>query len=368
MLRNKYLKIFFSITVAISLYACSNTSDYVEENSVLITDMLGREVYVPAKVERIIGLRAGALRLLTYMGAADMIAGIEEIEKRDLKPYIKAYPELLNREIIGPAMGGDAELILKAKPDLIFITYTTTEDADALQRKTGIPVVALECKDLGIGTDNRTLFDAFRLIGKIINNDKRADSLISYINTSIDELNNRTASIYKTKRPSVYVGGLSYSNSYGISATHPEFAPFSFINAKNVASEIDKRLRSHVKGTFVDVEQIILWNPDYLFIDESGLQLVINDMKNSRALNFGLDAFKNDKVFILLRYNNYATNYEYVLLNAWYAGKVLYPDFFEDINIETKASEVLSAFYGKELNAEFFLTSSALNNLSKIEL
>ena len=46
-------------------------------------------------------------------------------------------------------MGGDAELIMAVQPDVIFMSSTTAGDADDLQRRTGIPVVALEYGDLG---------------------------------------------------------------------------------------------------------------------------------------------------------------------------------------------------------------------------
>ncbi len=99
------------------------------------------------------GVRAVALRLLVYMDATHMIAGVEQNEKNSLTPYVIAHPELTTLPSIGPPMGGDAELILKSDPDGIFITYTTAGDADALQKKTGIPVVAIECPDFGTARD-----------------------------------------------------------------------------------------------------------------------------------------------------------------------------------------------------------------------
>ena len=249
----------------------------------------------------------------------------------------------------------DAELICKARPDVIFITYTTAGDADALQKKTGIPVVAVECPELGIARD--TLYASFRLIGKVLHKENRADSLISYIENSISELNTRTLPTENTKKQKVYIGGVSYSGIHGINSTQPFFPPFIFVNADNVASSIDNRLFSHVKGTYVDKEQLLLWNPDILFIDLSGWELVKQDLSKNSPLH-NLLAIKNDAVHLLLPYNNYAINYELVLVNSWYVGKVLYPENFSDIDMQKKAEEILHRFLG-EMNSEDMLSLTA---------
>ncbi|HOS71160.1 MAG TPA: ABC transporter substrate-binding protein, partial [Bacteroidales bacterium] len=334
--------------------------------SVAVRDILGREVFIPSRINRVAGLRAGALRLLVYMDLADRIAGVEQNEKRGSTPYMKAHPELAQLPSLGPSMGGDAELILKSKPDLIFLTYTTAGDADALQQKTGIPVIALECTEFGTARD--TLFASLKLIGKIMDRSGRADTLINYIENSIAELNRRSSGTAESEKPLVYIGGVGYSGSYGINSTQPFFPPFMFLNARSPASEIDKRLISHVKGTHIDTEQLMLWNPDILFIDESGLNLVKQDLRRGTALFNRLKAVEENRMYTLLPYNNYATNYEMVLANAWFAGKILYPEKFSDIDADEKTKEVYRIFLGRDISDEIKPSSSAFRNISKNEL
>ncbi len=309
--------------------------------------MLGREVNVPKEVKRVIGIRAGALRLLLYCGAKDLIAGIEETERRPGRLYMDANSELQKLPVIGPTMGGDAELILKAKPDVIFISYTTIADADALQEKIGIPVVAIECPEFA--TEKDKLFDSFRLIGKIINKTERVDSLIIFINNSLHELDEMTKNNQDTK-PSVYIGGVPYSGSHGINSTQPFYPPFIFTNSRNVASSIDKSLVSHVKGTFIDKEQLLLWNPDILFIDKSGLNIVKKDLSKESALFQNLKAIQNNNIYTLYPYNNYAINYEMVLVNSWYVASINYPEQFYDFDFSAKAKEIVYAFLGDKID------------------
>lgn len=322
--------------------ACVNQNP-VNNDGLVVKDMLNREVTVPKDVRKVVGLRAGALRLLIYCGAKDLIAGIEEPEKQNGKPYLDAFPGLKELPAIGPGMGGDAELILKVKPDVIFISYTTATDADALQQKTGIPVVAIECPEFA--TERDILFDSFRLIGKIINTEGHVESLISYITGSINELDQRTVNIPADQKPGVYIGGVPYSGSHGINSTQPYYPPFIFTNSRNVASSIDKNLISHVKGTFIDKEKLLQWDPGYIFIDHSGINLVLQELKPGSALSNMLGAVKNNRVYALYPYNNYAINYEMVLVNAWYVATVLYPEEFSDIDIAAKTMEILAAFF-----------------------
>ena len=143
----------------------------ITQNTVSIKDMLNRTVKIPEKVNRVVGIEAGALRLLVYLECTDKIVGVEDIEQRSGgpgcdKPYNFAYPEFASLPVIGPIHGGDAELIVAQEPDVIFWTYTTVGDADKLQEKTGIPVVALNYGDLD---DNRdTFYENLRLVGKVL--------------------------------------------------------------------------------------------------------------------------------------------------------------------------------------------------------
>lgn len=354
------------LTALAIIIGCGINTREDNKNVRVIIDMLGREVMVPKEINNIVGLRAGALRLLVYMDATEMISGIEEAEIRSTSPYILAHPELLKLPLVGPSMGGDAELILKASPDVIFISYTTVGDADALEKKTGIPVIAIECPEFATQKDK--LFASLRLMGSVLNKKSRADSLVNFINASIDALDSRTRGIKDDKKPSVYIGGVSYSGAYGISSTHPYFPPFIFINAKNVASAIDERLISHVKGTFIDKEKLMVWDPDVLFIDVSGLHLVKNDIAAGTALFNSLKAIKNNNIYTLLPYNNYAINYELVLANAWYCGKILYPGEFSDIDINNKTIEILTFFLGKNIYDRIVKKSGSFEVLKKSEL
>lgn len=342
----KYLFLILCLPV---VSACSIKKGERPVSSRTVTDALCREVVLPDSVRHIVCIRASALRLVTYAGGVPFICGVEEQEIRNNDfTHLVAYPGLKQKKVIGPPMGGDPELILSARPDVIFMSTTTAGDADLLQRHTGIPVVTLEYGDLG---DNRSLFyRSLRLIGEVLGTGSRVDTLIRYIDRQIAELQQRTAAADKKKR--VYVGGISYRGLQGITSTDPYYAAFRFIGACNVAATIDPAYTSPIAGTFIDWEQLADWDPEVIFVDAGGLPLVREDFRKREALHRLLSAYRNKQVYTLWPYNNHHTNFEAMLINAWSAGKVLFPEQFADIRIEEKADEILTRFVGAPIAGE----------------
>lgn len=50
----------------------------------VVTDALGRQVTIPAKVERVICSGSGCLRLLTYLQAQNLAVAVDELESTDV--------------------------------------------------------------------------------------------------------------------------------------------------------------------------------------------------------------------------------------------------------------------------------------------
>lgn len=323
-----------------------------EKDTTTITDMVGREVEVPKNVDNIVGLGAGSLRLITFLNHADRVVGVEDIEKNEKhqkgRPYLYAHPELSELPSIGPMHGGKPELISTQNPDVIFWTYTTKGDANDLQKKTGIPVVVLKYGDLG--AHRETIYEGLTLMGKILDKKERAEEVIQYIRSTIQDLKSRTENIASKRKPETYVGGVSYKGSYGIGGTEPKYAPFQFVNAKNPADNLGME---HVK---VSKEKIIEWDPDIIFVDEGSYPMVVEDLKKPEFKN--LRAFKNDNIFGVLPQSYYTHNFGIVLADSYYVGKVLYPERFKDIEPEEKADEIYEELVGEpiydEIRSDFF--------------
>lgn len=329
-----------------------------------IMDGAGRKVLLPDQVDRLICSGPGCLRLITYFQAQDRVVGVDDIEGRkkkfDARPYALAWPGYADLPVFGGFRGQDDPekiLGLSPGPQVIFKTYAGTgHDPVALQAKTGIPVFTLEYGDLGPGRER--FYHTLNLMGKVLGKEERAAELISFFNTQIQALAQRTSGIQEKK--TCYVGGIAYKGPHGIRSTEPTYPPFEFIHAANVAAlpTIGEKPPRH---TTFSRETLLAADPDVIFLDLSTLQMGddqggLHQLRTDPVMQ-SLTAVKRGQVYGVLPYNWYTQNFGSILADAWYAGKVLYPERFQDISPKEKADEIyaflLSARVFGEMNARF---------------
>jgi iron complex transport system substrate-binding protein len=331
-----------------------------------ITDAAGRVLAVPNEVDRVICSGPGALRLLTYLGAQNRVVAVDDIEVKrnrfDARPYALANPEFKTHPIFGEFRGFDnPELILALprQPQVIFKTHATLgHDPVELQQKTGIPTVILEYGNLG--THRHQLKNSLRIMGQVVDRGKRAESVIEFFEATINDLKSRTAGVRDAEKTTCYVGGIAYKGPHGFRSTEPGYPPFMFVNAANMA--YDKSLLGAAsRQVTVSKEKLLEWDPEVLFLDLSSLQLGgeasgLWEIRNDPALK-ALRAVRQGRVYGVLPYNWYTKNYGSILANAYFIGKILYPDRFKDIEPAAKADEIYDFLVGKpvfnQMNALF---------------
>jgi len=241
---------------------------------------------------------------------------------------------------IGSRKSPDPELLLQRNPDVVFWAWATAEDADALSSKLDVPVVVLTPGDLGPNT-RPSFFETLTLLGDVLDASDRAATLVETTKTIIDDLRSRTADVKNP--PEAYVGYLG-RGKHGIGRTQPLYPPFHFTNVDNVASGVTDHLKKSKGATraTVDPEQIIKWNPAYLFVD---LGTESYDALGNPEFQ-SVTAIEQDQVYGLLPNRDYSINFGSALANAYDVGTVLYPDRFADVDPESKADDLFETFVG----------------------
>jgi iron complex transport system substrate-binding protein len=353
-------------TISAEASGVTMSSNSGKSAEITITDGFGRNVTIPENAEKVVCSGAGCLRYLVYLQAQEYVVGVDSIEKKkneiEGRPYVLANPQLKNYPFIGEARGkDDPEKIIEINPQVILKTSMigqssapTAAEADTLQSKTDIPVVSLPYGSLSNEKEKTEMYSSLRIMGEVVGKQERAEEVIAYIEATMQDLENRTADIPESERKTAYVGGVSIAGAHGIISTEPAYPPFLWVNANNVAAGMGTDHADIAKEALVD------WNPEYIFIDIGTLQLgnegAIGELKNDTSLT-GLSAVKNNKVYGVIPYNFYSTNYESVLANAYFVGKVLYPERFEDVDPAAKADEIYTFFLGKpvfsDLNGQY---------------
>lgn len=322
-----------------------------------ITDAAGRKVEITSSPDHVICSGAGCLRLLTYMEAEDRAAAADSMEKTarngaDPRPYFLANPGLKDLPLFGEFRGRDnPELIaaLEPQPEVIFKTFPNMgHDPAELQKKTGIPVVVLNYGNL---TGHRKdLYRSLRIMGKVLGKTDRAEEIIDFFNEMINDLAQRCTDTPEKESRTCYVGGISYKGPHGVESTQPAYPPFVFTNARNVAEKPENPDNS-LSNARVAKEKILSWNPDIIFLD---LSSTVSDPGGSALRELfsdpayrHLDAVKKGRVYGVMPYNWYGSNFGAVFANAYFAGKILRPERFLDIDPEQKADRIFAFLVGE---------------------
>lgn len=321
----------------------------VPQNTIRVKDALGRDVNVPEKTEKIMTMRAGALRLVCYMQAAEKVAYIELNELSRSVPYMMANPEFRKLPVLGVGNNIDPELLAASEADVIVVTYMDAAEADALEKKTGKPVFALQYGDL-IQYKNE-FYGSLKALGRLFKNAERAEEIIRYIEENIVQLEGLQEG--GGKKITAYLGGVAFNGSHGLASSRMLYPPFVFSGINNpvdALQSIAAGIGAGQKNIEIDPEQIIAWNPDFIFLDASGINILKNELQQPWIAE--LNAWKNNRVYTLLPFNWNTINYENLMANAWFVAAMVNPHNHSTLNIESKAREAYTFFLGRDVYDE----------------
>ena len=325
------------------LTACGTKQAEPAAETKTVVDALGREVEVPAEVNRIVPL-GNAARMGVYLGIQDKFVTISQSDLNETPHMAYGW---YNREswsaLPVAASGGygvfHPEVILEANPDLIICTYEADIVAD-LEAQTGLPVVAVAQGTL-FGED----YDqSLRILGEACGVSERAEAVIRFLDDCLTDLNTRTKDIPDTQKPLILGAAATFRGGHGISGVYVDFPVFEAVAANDAAVGLEKE--SFDTGVEVDKEQILVWDPEIIFLDAGNLGLVQTEYAEDPAFFEQLSAVQNGALHQWPNSTSNYTNVEIPLVSAYYAGTVLYPEAFADVDFEAKAAEIFAFFLG----------------------
>ena len=328
------------IALACMLSGCGQGGNE-RESGRTITDGAGRQVRVPEKVESIVCVGVGALRYTCYVGAADLVVGVEDYEVKPgmsrLYNYVN-FDQFKDLPVIGTNGQPYTEEIIDLAPDVIVMSAYASVEADDLQAKTGTPVVVVPGSDT---TLDAAAYETIRIMGQLYGMETRAAELTDSLQTIQKDLYDRTKDIPDSEKPSVYVAGVSFKGVHGFEGTEAYYGPFELIHANNLANTTGQ------SGAFdIDLEQVLSWDPDILFLDFNGMALIQEDYEKNPDYYNSLTAVQEGKVYSQISFRSSASNLETALADAYYAACIMYPEAFADIDPVAKAGEIFEMLLG----------------------
>jgi iron complex transport system substrate-binding protein len=346
---------------------------------VTVTDMIGREVTViPGSYTRVVCIGAGALRMYSYIGDVNLLAGVEDIDNTTLserpmmfdsvaRPYVLAYGDVFNTlpscGVGGPmAQAAEAEKILSCNPDIVISEFEDVEKSDALQEQLGVPVITLSAGSKGVFDDK--FYGSMSLLGKVFGEEEKAAQLVTYVQEEAAAISARVADIPEEEKPSVYICGLGNWGTTDHLMTAENYVSFEIAGVKNVLKDLGiQGIGPIEEEKFVELGEQM----DIIIMDAAAVKNIKPLYAEDPTMFDTCKAWTEGEVYLEMAYNAYYTNYEIALINTWFIAKTVYPEQFADIDLTAKTNEVTKQFLGEELADAIFACPSSFGGYQKID-
>jgi iron complex transport system substrate-binding protein len=168
-------------TVRTNAQAPGSLASVPAPSKIEVTDEVGRRIYVPVPVRRIVSLAPNLTETVYALGAQDRLVGVTD--------FCDYPPEARQKTSVGGAVSPSIEQIVALKPDLVLaqaITMNRRETVDALERL-GIAVYSANSRSVD------GILDSTRHIADLIGAGDASAMLLKSLRARLDDLKLRLA-------------------------------------------------------------------------------------------------------------------------------------------------------------------------------
>jgi iron complex transport system substrate-binding protein len=294
----------------------------------IVTDMLGRDVELPAKISRVVSTYPWGSWTFYTLGAQDMLVGVDSqsvkfIQFDRLDPTYKELPT------VGFLNEVNSEQILKLNPDFVLCGEAESSQIENL----GIPAVVIDPVKDCLGSTLVT--------GKAIGKENIAEDLVSFYEDTVAMVTDRVSDITDNQKQKIF---FIHMDKYTTIGSQPYI--LEMVGQAGGISVTQDLPGSYPK---IETEQLMSWNPDVIIIMNGPLKektVTVDDILVDPAYQ-GVTAVKNNRVY------EEGTHYIYWLhptvgacLGVLQMAKAMYPERFLDISIAERANEFDTKFFG----------------------
>jgi len=305
----------------------------------MVTDCAGRVVELPEVVERIACLYSFAGHTVTLLGRGPDIVAVAKGLKRD-SLLLEICPSIEDALVPKSQGGVNIEELLKARPDIVFVSSDVggdTGEADKLGTL-GIPYLVVDYATL------EEQQQAVAMIGEAIGRSEEAAAYIAYYDRCIQTVRNALGKLPDSEIIRVY-----QSVNEATRTAIPRSLTTGWLDVLGVVNVADTTQPGVSEGKqTVSIEQILLWNPDVILVNEPATR---NEILTEKAWA-PLKAVREKKVYLMpiaLSRWGHPGSVETPLAVLW-AAKTLYPAYFENIDMTTETRFFYKTFFGYPLS------------------
>ncbi len=358
-MKKRLLSLILAMTMLMNLSACTTTNDPGKEtpsataSTILFTDDAGRQVELPSQITRIMPTGPIAQQIL-FAIAPDMLVGLaDEFSEASRGIIADEYFEMDYLGQLYKSADMNIEALALAAPQVILdigqSMSTGEEDMEALQKQTGIPTIY-------IASDLSNMPEVYRTLGQLLDREEKAEELAQFC----ERIYSRTEAIMEQvgddKVKTMYVLFGDGHNVLAKGSYHADLLDWLTDNVAVVDSPSNKG-----SGNTVDMEQIALWEPEFILFSAEGIYDVVAEDPVWNQMT----AIQNRRyVEVPAVPHTWMGNPPGVqrYLSLIWLTDLLYPDYC-DYDVKAEVLEFYRLFYGcemtdaqyEEITAEAFL-------------
>lgn len=316
------------------------TTNANKSASISVTDVTGRVVTLSSPASKILGTHNPSLNTGIVLGGGDKyIAGVGN-KKMATKLYdyvMKDYDAIVQ---IGMGSNINYETVATLGKNNVAILPERFKSQAEQYEKVGVKaVVALSNTESFVSIKNSLI-----IVGKVLGEDAKAAKINAFIDKTVKET--KAIAAKSETKPSVLFLGSS--------------SPFSVASSSMIQTDIIEMAGGanavkglNVKGDFAEVnmEQIIAWNPEIIWVPKYASYTVESLLADSKWSS--IKAVKNKAVYVFpseLEPWDYPT--ASAALGLSWGLHNLHPELFSLNNVMKDADEFYSLVYGKTFTAQ----------------
>ena len=326
-----------------------------EADTVVITDHAGRQVEVPAQINRVVvtDILPMASVLTVFLGSADKIVGIHPSSMSAAESGLlgELFPEILEADTSFMA-GGDlnVEQLLNLDPDVVLVNASSTELISAIENA-GLTAVGISPSKWDY--DILETYDQWiALLSQMFPESSKSEEISAYSKEVYGLVQERVKDIPEEEKKSILFL-YNYDDNQIITSGKHFFGQYwaDAIGGRNAAEEVEAENSNAV----ISMEQVYQWDPDVILItnfttaqpdDLYNNTIGSNDWSSVKAVTDG-QVYKMP----LGTYRSYTPSADTPVTFLWMA-KTVYPELFEDIDITAEVRDYYQELYGVTLTDE----------------
>ena len=335
------------LILSLLLCACGPASANPAGETREFTDSTGRTVTLPASITKI-AISGPLSQIYILPLAGDLLVGVSTAYAEDAQRYLPAY--IYEKAEIGQLYGGkgemDLEALLSAAPDVVIDIgepkKTTADDLAALTEQTGIPFIHIDATVA-------TAPEAYRTLGKLLGREEKAEELAVWCEDTYTMIAAMMAKVDAdgARKTLLYCLGDKGVNVIAQGSFHAET-----INLMSNNLAVIEEVVSSGAGNEVDLEQILLWDPDVLIFapDSCYEDVAASEQWQSLGAVARGEFYKTPSgPYGWLSSPPAVQRY----LGMLWLGELLYPGYTE-YDLQGKVTEYYKLFYGCDLTDEMY--------------